>query len=286
MHIRIVFLWSMIISLSLAALMGIFALVFGGDSWFAQRILITALLVGGFSIVALMAAVVIERKRLVPLMWCGIGCAGAALLGWLILLWGDGVMDWEIEELILKSSMTAALAAIGLTHAGLMFLPKLYARWRQAVRTGAIVATGITLGLIIPFMWFEDMIPYDAEWTIWRTIGVFAILGSAGTIVTPVLWKLQSIQVHAPAESIPHRVLVGITCPRCQTEAMLKTGGAKCSACGLKITIDVEEPRCVCGYLLYQLQGDRCPECGRTIADRDRWAARTPSNEPTPPPVC
>ena len=51
------------------------------------------------------------------------------------------------------------------------------------------------------------------------------------------------------------------------------TGHAKCGSCGLRIRITVEEPRCSCGYLLYRLEGDTCPECGREIPEQDRWAA-------------
>ena len=50
------------------------------------------------------------------------------------------------------------------------------------------------------------------------------------------------------------------------------TGPARCAECGLHITISVEEPRCTCGYLLYHLESDQCPECGRTIDEADRWA--------------
>jgi rRNA maturation protein Nop10 len=38
--------------------------------------------------------------------------------------------------------------------------------------------------------------------------------------------------------------------------------------------VEVEEPRCACGYLLYQLAGDTCPECGRAVAAEDRWSGR------------
>lgn len=56
---------------------------------------------------------------------------------------------------------------------------------------------------------------------------------------------------------------VKLTCPRCGSEQTLGTGGDRCSACGLAVQIEVESPRCRCGYLLIGIAGDACPECGR-----------------------
>jgi hypothetical protein len=40
-------------------------------------------------------------------------------------------------------------------------------------------------------------------------------------------------------------------------------GASQCTACGLKLRIEIEEPRCAkCDYLLWQLPQRRCPECG------------------------
>ncbi|MFG0251941.1 MAG: hypothetical protein ACF8NJ_03610, partial [Phycisphaerales bacterium JB038] len=68
---------------------------------------------------------------------------------------------------------------------------------------------------------------------------------------------------------------------RCAVAHMANMGTSHCQSCGLRIYLEVEEPRCACGYLLYQLQGDRCPECGRLIPWKDRWAGR---EEEAPPP--
>ncbi len=61
---------------------------------------------------------------------------------------------------------------------------------------------------------------------------------------------------------------VVVICPRCRRKQQVHMGGAACSACGLRITISVEEPRCPkCDYLLYALTSDRCPECGAAIPE-------------------
>ena len=35
--------------------------------------------------------------------------------------------------------------------------------------------------------------------------------------------------------------------------------------------IEIEEPRCACGYLLYRLEGDSCPECGAMVTAGVSW---------------
>ncbi len=58
-----------------------------------------------------------------------------------------------------------------------------------------------------------------------------------------------------------------LACPRCGKKQNVAIGEASCVACDLRISTRIEEPRCLsCGYLLYQLTSDRCPECGTTIA--------------------
>ncbi|MCH7602227.1 MAG: hypothetical protein IIB54_05635, partial [Planctomycetes bacterium] len=53
------------------------------------------------------------------------------------------------------------------------------------------------------------------------------------------------------------------TCPQCQQWLEAPSGPARCDGCGLRLIIEITEPRCPCGYLLYELKGNVCPECGR-----------------------
>ena len=69
------------------------------------------------------------------------------------------------------------------------------------------------------------------------------------------------------SESIPQRFSLHLTCPKCSHEQTLPGGLTRCQACRFAMLIEVEEPRCECGYLLFKLQGDVCPECGRQITD-------------------
>jgi hypothetical protein len=120
----------------------------------------------------------------------------------------------------------------------------------------------ITLGAMICLVvwteafWLESMA---------KATAIAAILSACGTVVTPVLALIDMLQRRGTRESIPSTLSIELICPRCQRRQHLPTGSAQCGGCGLRIEIDVEEPRCTCGYLLYQLQSDNCPECGKPV---------------------
>jgi predicted amidophosphoribosyltransferase len=59
---------------------------------------------------------------------------------------------------------------------------------------------------------------------------------------------------------------VTVICPRCRRKTKVPPGMGSCTSCGLRIQLNIEEPRCPqCGYLVYKLVSDVCPECGTPI---------------------
>jgi hypothetical protein len=263
MRLRRVFLWTMIVSLSLSAALGIVAILFPGFSETQIRVLGTSLIVGGFSLPALASSIVLSKRQLIPLMWIGIGSTTAAAFLWLLLIWtdawswGDGI-QWA--ELIAKAGFTFTFAAILACLIGMLSLQRLDRAPFRAVHTATVTITTILFFVGVLAIWLE----IDEDW-MGKLIAVLAILGTCGTIVTPVLGLIEHLQRRGSRESIPSSVKIELTCPRCRSQQTLPAGTARCASCGLRIDIDVEEPRCECGYLLYQLQGDMCPECGKSI---------------------
>jgi hypothetical protein len=267
----------MIVSLSAAALLGIFVLVLpelGPEG----EILGSTGVFGAFSLVALMCATVMERRRLVPLMWVGINCAAAAGLVWLVMIWFERSIGYKVEEKLAQTGGSFTVASVLIAQCGLLSLPRFDHHHANTVRTVTISVSALFGAYVLALIWWFDhierLIDDDA---LLRGLGVLAILTACGTVITPILWKVQSVRRVATSESIPLKVKVQVTCPRCHTSQHMSAGPAKCSQCGLRITLDVEEPRCVCGYLLHRLESDRCPECGRLVPESDRWAAdKTP----------
>jgi hypothetical protein len=278
MGLRRAFLWSMIISLSLAAALGIWALLLPGFGRTQQRVLITAVIFGGYSILALACASALEKRprsaMLTIAMWVGIVASAFALALWLGLVW-EVIQDWvgrqwgqtafRVEEEIAKTAGTATIIAACAAHAGLLRLLPLRRGTFIAVRAATIVCAVILGAMITVGIWFEAF-----DNVLERLIGVAAILTACGTVVTPILARIEHLR--PPPETIPSRLAVQVRCPRCGgTQRIVANRDGRCGGCGLRLRIEVEEPRCECGYLLYNLTGENCPECGRAIPHAERW---------------
>jgi hypothetical protein len=277
MKLRTTFLWAMIISLSAAALIGIAVLLLP-DLGPTEEILASTALFSAFSLVALCCAIVIEKRRLTPIMWTGIAAGAAALLAWLCLVWFHQTMAGDWDERVARGAGVLTIIACWCAYCGLMALPRPSHPIARGVQWGSIgIWAFLALIWILALCWetwlehlVESLLGEDLAL---RLMGVLLILGACGTVVTPILWRVQALRAAASRESVPVELRMQIVCPRCRTRQELLTGRSRCRECGLRIRITVEEPRCACGYLLYRLEGDTCPECGRQVPERDRWAA-------------
>ncbi len=283
MRLRTAFLWSMIISLTLSAVLGIIAILaeeaLGRTG---EQILFTALLVGAYSLICLACAFVLDRRRAIGVMWMGIGASFIALAVWLFLIWFDWWIEYVAEEPIAKIGGTFTIICIWSAHFGLLWMLSLTRRlWRQ-IKLATVICAGCLSAMLLQLMWFE----FDEEWML-KTIAILSILTSCGTVVTPILALISKLKQKEEPVSLESLVIISLNCPRCETAQQLRTGRAKCSNCGLRFEIRIEEPRCACGYLLYQMKSDRCPECGREIPEKDRWAADSDSPQaPIEPGAC
>jgi hypothetical protein len=264
----------MIGSLSLAALLGILALLLPGIGPM-EEMLASVGLFAGFSLIALVCATVLEKGRLVGPMWAGVGASAGALGLWLVLVWSVQFIPSETEETLARSGGTLTILAALAALAGPLRLPRLDGRPANIVRLGTIVVAGVLAAVgIVLVWWYEPIERMLGEEPIGRGMGVLSILAACGTVVTPILWKVQQVRRSVRAETVTGELKVTLECPRCALRQELPAGRARCAGCGLRIGIEIEEPRCGCGYALYRLESDRCPECGRTVPQQDRWAAR------------
>ena len=284
MRLRKAFLWSMIVSLCLAALLGIVALLLPDFVRKEEQILVSTVLFALYSLLALCCSIVMEKRRLVTLMWVGIAGAAAGLGLWLVVIWFDPLMDGQTEENLVRAAGTFTTPAVLFAQCGLLLLPRLDGLWAAVMRRGTIVVSAMLAATIVFMIWWWDWIDnYVDDELIARGMGVMGILTACGTVITPIVWKVQAVHRVGSVDSIPSRLRIDIKCPRCKTQQQLRTGPAKCAKCGLRITVQVEEPRCTCGYQLYRLESERCPECGREVPETDRWAgAQTDGASPTP----
>ena len=279
MRLRTAFLWTMIGSLTLAAALGVLAIIFDTFGSTSEKILVTSLLMGAFSMTALGCAIVLDRHRRKIISWLGISMSIAALLHWSFMIWFEP-WSWNggyrLQELLMKIGATFTIIAIWCPHFGLLSLLRLDRGAFQMVRIVTHYITGFLAMVLMIIFWTEEF----EDWT-GKLIAVLSLLGACGTLVTPILGIVERSSRTDSAESIQRKVMIDLTCPRCGFVQNMKAGSAKCTGCGLRISIDVEEPRCACGYLLFQLTGDACPECGKPIEPGDRW--RLPVGSPPLP---
>ncbi|GAA1738417.1 hypothetical protein [Microcella frigidaquae] len=179
-------IYGIIVSFSLAALVGIIALLSGEFGETQGRIILTTLLMGATSITALCHLAIADRAmRMVGFV--GLAASGVALITGLVLIWRNwndpGFEDW------FKVFATAGVLAVSFAHANLVLL--LAGRRRRVIRVGVLVTlamiAAVAIMIILPIV-SEGEIPGigNEEWY-WRLFGVVGILDVLGTVVVPVL---------------------------------------------------------------------------------------------------
>lgn len=215
------------------------------DEWvetgltFAVLGLLTPLTLAGFS----------EQNRR-HWRWVGVAAATAASVMMVIHIWVGGPSEEEIFSLFVATS-----CFVGFANAALLVPLSSGQGWLRTATLLAGAATAV----------FAEMIVFELETGFTeRLTSAAAILTGCGSVALLVLARLNR---SVDFESLPDEfVNIIVQCPRCRRKGAIDLGGATCSACGLRIEVRIEEPRCKgCGYLLYKLVSDRCPECGRTI---------------------
>lgn len=211
---------TIIVSLSLTALLGIVVLFTGDFGEVQGRILLTALLVAGFSIVALCDLALAGRAlRVAGLV--GVGVALVALVLGLIVIWRDWSGGGFGE--ILRAFAIAGIWSVSLAQANLLLL--LAHRRRFPIRAGLgatclfilITATLVSLPILT-----NGEIPGEAAPDYWRAFGVVVILDALGTIVVPVLALFLRDEAGDPVAAGPRSI------PDAATPS-LESGGVRLS---------------------------------------------------------
>ncbi|MCU1442289.1 MAG: putative hydrolase or acyltransferase of alpha/beta superfamily [Cryobacterium sp.] len=174
---------AIIVSLSLAALVGIFALLFGTFTEVQGRIMLTTLLIGVVSVLALCDLAGLDRAFR-WLSFVGLAAAAVTLVAGLLLIW----MDWNTggdTEILWKTLGIAGTAAVSAAHASLLLL--LGRRTNPVVRIGLWVTLAlivVVFGLIAALILTDGDVGSEGYA---RLLGTVAILDVLGTIIVPVV---------------------------------------------------------------------------------------------------
>jgi len=192
--IKKIFLITLIIALSISALIGIIVLLQGEFGKIQGQILGTTLAVGGFSLTGLCCANLLEKKRFDALAIFGIV---VSIFGFLFVT----SLIWEIidentfggSKIIFKIMAITITLAISTAHSSLMLLIKSDKKIVNISMGMTILYTFLIASEIIILI-LGDFHELDTFW--YRLLGVFAILDVLGTIVTPILVKISFLHEH------------------------------------------------------------------------------------------
>jgi len=184
LNLRRLFLYLLIGSVSLSALVGIVVVILGNFGMIEVRVLFTTLTVTVTSVFGLACGAYLESGRGRRLPIAGIAFSVLSALMCFLIIW-DVLDD---SEIFIKSFLTCVLLAAGCAHLSLLFLARLDGRFSWT-RTAAVLCVMFLLALVLYIIWFE---PKGESDMIYRILGVLGILLASITVVTPVLHKLSS----------------------------------------------------------------------------------------------
>jgi hypothetical protein len=184
LNLKKTFLISLVVSLSISALIAIFIFLFSdgfGES--ELKILFTTLVIGLFSLTGLCNSTLYEKGRQSLLTISGMVLSAIGF----VLLTGT---IWEIIRLSDNRPIFVVIVlVIATAHSSLLLLIQPNNKIVRASLNATlffIVAVAITLILLV---WNEFR---DIDVFYYRLLGVFAVLDVLGTIVTPILKKVYS----------------------------------------------------------------------------------------------
>ena len=184
MNSRRLFLYLLIASVGLSAVVGIGVLLFGNFGQIEVRVLFTTLTVTVTSIFGLACGASIESGRGKYLPLAGIAFSILSALMCFLIIWN--VLD--DSKPFIKSFLTSVILAASCSHLSLLSLARLDSRFAWT-RIAALICVSLLALIFLYILWFE---PIGGSDLIYRILGVLGILVASITIMTPILHKLSS----------------------------------------------------------------------------------------------
>jgi len=218
----------------------------------------------------LAATLVLQQGKLVWMMRVVVVLLVLTALWWFVFIWvvGEGRSD-SLLELMARVGGILMILAFSLLFVGQLLAietDRAHLLWSRRVVAADVV---VFAAAMISLLWGKWWMPFG------DVVSVIATSWGLGTLAAmAAVWALVRMKSKKPptTDSVSPGTRLRLTCPHCATEQELPPGLVRCGSCRQALLIEVEEPRCECGYLLFRLEGDRCPECGRTIPEAQRWS--------------
>lgn len=182
MNLRCFFLYLLIGSVTVSAVIGIAVILIGNFGELETKILLTTMVITVTSILGLACGAFLEtgRGRLMPL--AGIGLAVVSAVMWMIVIW-----SWqETNDTFVKALMSATLLAASCSHLSLLSLARLDKRFAWSLIAAHAAVWSLT-AIVLYLIWLT---PPEPSELIARVLGVLGIIIAGPTVVTPVFHKL------------------------------------------------------------------------------------------------
>jgi len=185
MNLKKLFLYLLILSVAISALIGIGVMLFGDFGERETRILMTTLTVTVTSVLGLACGACIEagKGRIIPI--AGIFFAVVSCVTWIILMWSRFDATSGIFPHIVMSVTLLAFACSHISLLSLATLDKRFAWSRIAVHVFVWSLTVLTLWII-----WAHVDP--SQTMLARVMGVMSIVIGGLTVVTPVFHRLST----------------------------------------------------------------------------------------------
>ncbi|MHC5022756.1 MAG: hypothetical protein ACYTGG_02430 [Planctomycetota bacterium] len=266
---------AMLAAFGVAAAMGILMLVTGEDSHLGGMVIATSLIAAGYLGVGGAAATLIRRGQMPGLLVLAIVLAVVSVTVWTILLWNAHWMHWQLQQRFLQTGLSLTVPCLGLVYtAGLRSL-KTRSPSLHVTRWGVIGLAWFFGAMVLLLAWLGEEIdramPNIVMGVLFSLTWILGGLSLLGPLALRSMIASQEKRFAKEARAMSGSIRVALSCPRCELAMDVPAGLARCRACGFTMTIEFEEPRCECGYLLYRLVGETCPECGRAVPASERW---------------
>jgi hypothetical protein len=181
---RRIFLYLLISSVVLSAVVGVGVLLFGDWNLVEVRVLMTTLVITIVSVLGLACGAYMEIRNGKHLPLAGIALSVVAGLMSFFIIW-DVLDD---DEVFIKSFLTVTLLATACAHISLLSLARLDRRFSWT-RVSAVACIVLLSSILLFILWLE---PTGESDLIYRVLGVLGIVLASITVVTPVLHKLSS----------------------------------------------------------------------------------------------
>lgn len=189
-NLKRIFLYTLIASISVSALIGIWAILFGNFGWLESRILGTTLIIVGTSILGLACGAYFEspksrnsKLRFVPLLGIAFSLLSAFISFWSI--WFDLSISGGYKN-IYKVLSFSFIFAFSFAHLSLLSLANLAKKfnWALPVAYASILALASIISAIIIFE------PHNDGSLTMRFIGILTVVDAAITVMIPVFHRL------------------------------------------------------------------------------------------------